>query len=488
VALTAVVAGVARPVAAALDGLLRRLPLADAPDPAFEAGVALARLLGWVDRRTNERIDVSRPGRALLAAEPRAIARLARRLPEGTVVVSGTNGKTTTTNLLALVMAEDGRRPVVNRIGANMAGGIAAVLAAAARFPGRIDGDVGVFEVDELWLERVLPDLAPRVVVLTNLFRDQLDRMGEVDQVADHWDDVFAGSADGPALVVCADDPRLARVGRNGGLVVSFGKQATGAGRSVAADVADCRGCGSPLDVGPTHIGHLGAWRCPSCGAERRTPDVEAVDVEVNDLEGSRFVVTTRAGAEDAAAPVELPLPGRFNVANAVAALAGATVFGIAPHRAAPALAAARTAFGRAERLEVDGRPVVLLLAKNPVGADELVALLAARQAVDLLVVLNDRDIDGRDVSWIWDVDIEALAPVVRTATCSGRRASDAALRLAVAGVPSEVIEVLGPVEGGLARAAARAEGELVVLANYTAMLEVRELVAELGHAPRYWA
>jgi UDP-N-acetylmuramyl tripeptide synthase len=477
----------ARPAAAALDAALRRLPLTGSSRWGFELGLAVARVLQWTDRRTDERIDVSRAGRALLVAEPRSIGRLARRLPHGTVIVSGTNGKTTTTNLLADLLTAAGHQPVVNRIGANMAGGVAAELLAAARIGGRMDGDIGVFEVDELWLDRLLPELEPRALILTNLFRDQLDRMGEVDQVAAGWEALVSGLDPSAALVVCADDPRLALVGDGRERVVRFGLTATATEVPAAADLPDCRRCASPLTVAATHIGHLGDWRCPSCGDARREPELLADAIGANQLDRSRCTIVDRSEGTEARVDVELPVPGRFNVANALAAVAGARVLGVPLATAAAGLRTAQAAFGRAERLQVQGHEVVVLLAKNPVGLDEVLSLLTERGPVDLLFLLNDRDIDGRDVSWIWDGDLESLAGSVRSVTCGGARGADIAMRLDYAGVPIEAIELVEGIEAALDRALARAEQELLVIANYTAMLDVRELVAEQGFAPRYW-
>ena len=487
----------ARSAAALLDAGLRRLPFAGVSAIRFEAALVLARALRGVDRWTNERIDVSRAGRALLVAEPRAIARLAARLPHGTGVVSGTNGKTTTTNLLAEILTAAGHRPVVNRIGANMAGGVAAELLAAARLGGRMTADIGVFEVDELWLDRVLPDLHPRLVVLTNLFRDQLDRMGEVDQVADRWEEIIAELSADSELVVCADDPRLARLGDGRRSVAWFGVTATEADLPPSADIPDCRRCGAPLVIERSHIGHLGAWHCPSCGDARRTPDLVAEAIEVVGTDRVRFIAVDRSSGTPtpASAPIELTLPGRFNAANAAAAIAGARALGVPLADAAAGLSTARAAFGRAEHMDVAGRSIVLLLAKNPVGLDEVLSLLSGRPPFDLLMLLNDRDIDGRDVSWIWDGDVEAIAGSIRSATCGGTRGADAAMRLDYAGVDPDAIELIAERTGNhdtigeaLACALTRGTDELVVIANYTAMLDLREHVAEQGFAARYWA
>jgi len=456
--------------------------------PSFEAKLVTARILRSLDRARDDRIDVSRPGRALLASAPDAIDRLATRLPRGSVVVSGTNGKTTITAMTAGIVARAGWRPVTNRVGANMAGGVAAALAEAARAGGRMAGSIGVFELDELWLGRVAPRLQPGVVVLANLFRDQLDRMGELDTITARWERMLDEMDTEATVVLCADDARVASLagGRTG--VVTFGLEDVELDRATLPSAADrprCT-CGARIALDRVLLGHLGHWHCPACGRARPRPDVYATDVRLRGLDGSSFTLHTPGGE----ASVELRVPGIYNVSNALAASAAAHALGISPALTARALDDARSVFGRAEELRVDGSRFVVLLMKNPTGADEVLRVLeheAAHGPLDLLALLNDNDLDGRDVSWIWDADFERLAGGLRRVTCAGTRAADLALRLRYAGVPADRLAVCEPVEVALGRSAAEADGNVVVLANYTAMLEVRELVAEQRFADRYW-
>ncbi|MEZ5295065.1 MAG: MurT ligase domain-containing protein [Ilumatobacteraceae bacterium] len=438
-------------------------------------------------------------GRALLTAQPDALGRLAARLEHGCALVSATNGKTTTTNLLASIVRAAGLGPVVNHVGANMPGGICAELLAGARWSAT--ADIGVFEVDELWLDHVVPPLVPRVIVLGNLFRDQLDRMGEIDRVAARWRAFVARLDTRTVLVVNADDPRVCQLTAGHSRIVHFGLDACDReAPAPGGDQATCLRCAGRFAYDGAHIAHLGRWRCTGCGDRR--PDrleVEARDVELHGTHGVSFTLDVEPvrpdgiGGGDTTGPrserIVLGLPGRFNVANAAAAAAAALAIGCTTHHVVTGLGGAKGAFGRAERLSIAGREVVQILAKNPSGLDEIVTMLvAAGRPLDLLFVLNDRDLDGRDVSWIWDADVERIAPLVMRATCGGSRAAEAAMRLDYAGVDPCAIEVVDGIAEPLSRALARARGPIHAVTNYSAMLDLRETVAEQGHAKRYWS
>jgi UDP-N-acetylmuramyl tripeptide synthase len=412
--------------------------------------------------RAGGRGATSLPGKLLLALEPHAIGRLAGELPQGSVVVSATNGKTTTTALAAAILGAAGTSTVHNVAGANMAGGVASALLERRR-----GAELGLFEVDEFWLDRVSAELRPRAIVLGNLFRDQLDRYGELETIGERWAALLQAS---PArLVANADDPLIADLGRERAGTLYFGIEdaaaATGSPLAHASDSTRCRNCGAAYLYEHVYVAHLGAYACPECGRSRPQPEVSAHDVRLDGLRGL------------------------YNVYNALAAAALATALGLAPELIATALAGAAAVFGRGERVQVDGRELSILLVKNPAGANEVLRLLGAQAGEhDVLGVLNDRIADGRDVSWIWDADFETLAPRVRHATCSGTRAAELALRLKYAGVPLDRITVTPALDEALDGALARAQGELYALPTYTAMLALRELLRGRGQVASSWA
>jgi UDP-N-acetylmuramyl tripeptide synthase len=460
------------------------------------AGLTAARVVGGLARATGRGGGTSLPGKVLTRLEPHAIELLARRLSRGSVVISATNGKTTTAAMVSAVLERTGARLVHNRAGANMVGGVASALAAAARRGGRaLDGDFGLFEVDEFWLGPVVEELEPRALLLGNLFRDQLDRYGELEIIADRWAEIVAKGH--PAqLVLNADDPLVADLGRtrttssSGGKPVYFGVEDASLalpGLQHASDSKHCRRCGHAYVYETVYLAHLGRYRCPSCGQERPRPDVTASEVELRGIRSAAFTLTVAGDAQR----VELPLPGLYNVYNALGAAALCHALGVPPADVVAGLGGVAPAFGRAETIELAGRPTSILLVKNPAGANEVLrTLILEGSQLDVFGVLNDRTADGRDVSWVWDADWELIVPHVRRMTCSGTRAAELALRLKYAGLDPQKLHVVEDLRDGLDAALADDPSPptpLYALPTYTALLELRELLAHRGQAREYW-
>ena len=446
----------------------------------------VARGVRVLSRRLGRGGGTTLPGRLLMRADPKSLQRMASRLDEGAVLVSATNGKTTTSAMVAAVLERAGRPVVHNRAGSNMGWGVATSLLDAGRAPGQL----GLFEVDEAWLPTVAEAVKPRMYLLANLFRDQLDRYGELELLADRWAELTAAeAARGARFVLNADDPLVADLGRGREGVTYFGvdddSQAIPALQH-AADSKHCRNCGHPYVYDAVYLGHMGHYRCTNCGRKRPTPSISARQVELHGMSGARVVMETPAGPLD----VSLPLPGLYNVYNAVAATALSLELGASLEHIGAALEGFAGAFGRVETIPVDGRPVSILLVKNPAGANEVLRTLTLEDGqVDLWLALNDGIADGRDVSWIWDADFELLSGRVRRATCSGTRAEEMALRLKYAGIHAE-IEVERDLGASLDAAVAAGDGDgrpLYALPTYTALLELRDLLADRGLARR-WA
>jgi UDP-N-acetylmuramyl tripeptide synthase len=456
---------------------------------ALAPKLAAARAVGVLARRAGKGGGTSLPGKVLMRLEPHAIAELAGRLERGTTVISATNGKTTTAAMAASILTGSGIPLVHNRAGANMAGGVASTLLEAARRGGAMDGELGLFEVDEFWLDRLCAELEPCAVLLSNLFRDQLDRYGELDTIADRWAGVVAALREGTALILNADDPLIADLGRERRRVRYFGVQDESMAMPEmqhASDSKHCRRCGAAYAYDAIYLGHLGRYRCPNCGRERPSPDVHASEIQLDGTRGASFLLTAPAGV----ARVKLPLPGLYNVYNALGAASLCLDLGVSLDGVVGGLEGVTAAFGRAERIEVAGVELSILLIKNPAGANEILRTLALeRGELDLLCVLNDNTADGRDVSWVWDADFELLAGRVRLATCAGTRAAELAVRLKYAGVPVERLRVVGDLPAALDAALADApSARLFALPTYTALLELRSELSERGHAPRFWA
>jgi UDP-N-acetylmuramyl tripeptide synthase len=454
-------------------------------------GLAAAKAVGALSRAARRGGGTSLPGKVLTRIEPGAIGLLAGRLPHGSVLLSATNGKTTTAAMVASVLEGRGARLVHNRAGANMAGGVASALAGAARGGGRrVEGDIGLFEVDEFWVPQLLGELRPRAVLLSNLFRDQLDRYGELETIGERWLEAVHGLPSGTALVLGADDPLIADLGRDREDVTYFGVDDDSLAMPEmqhAADSKHCRRCGHPYSYEAIYLGHLGRYACPNCGQRRPEPHVRATDVELHGIRSAAFTLEMPEGSTR----VELPLPGLYNVYNALAAAALCRALGASLTEIAAGLAAVEPAFGRAETLELRGRETSMLLIKNPAGANEVLRTLTLEGArLDVLGVLNDNIADGRDVSWVWDADWELIAPRLERMVCAGTRAAELAVRMKYAGVEPERLTVIEDLETALERALGTNTSPptpLYVLPTYTALLELQELLARRGLAQEYW-
>ena len=428
------------------------------------------------------------PGLVALTLHPGVAGEIARRLPKGTVLVTGTNGKTTTSRMLADVVRLAGWRPVHNRSGSNLARGIATALVTEASWIGSPRADGAIFEVDEASIVAVARLVRPSVLVITNLFRDQLDRYGELDTVARRMRDAAAALPPDARLVLNADDPIVNLVGEKfAGGVIRFGiddDRVAGALAQNVSDLTHCPRCRARLRYHRVVLGHEGDYRCPNCGFARPRPEIAATRVDV-DGDGTRLVLGAGEGAI-----VRVPLAGVYNAYNALAAIAAAHALGIGVDVAARAIGAFRPAFGRLERVDAEGRRLRLVLVKNPAGFNAAIgALIGAPGSVRLLTALNDLDADGRDVSWIWDADFEALAPRVDWAVVSGLRARDLALRLKYAGLAAERMSVVDGWEAAVQDMLGRSGpgDEVTVLATYTATLALRHTLAKLGYAKEFW-
>lgn len=427
------------------------------------------------------------PGKVLLRLDPGAVRSLASHLGGGTILVSATNGKTTTTRLLSGALRGAGRDVVTNAAGANLLSGVATALAEAAPTAGSQAS--GVFEVDEAALPGVAEAVRPTALLLMNLFRDQLDRHGELEAIAARWSGMLHAQQPAPRLIVCGDDPLLASLPAAGDDVIWFGIDDPSVGSAAlshASDSTSCRACGSALEYLNAWIGHIGDWRCPDCGLARPRPDVAVVDAGLDGGRGSRPLIRTPGGE----VRLHLRLPGLHNVLNATGALAAATALGVPADVAATAISAVPAAFGRAEAVSVGDRDLMVLLAKNPAGANENVRTMMLDDGEhDLLVALNDRIADGRDISWIWDVDWEPLLPRVRRLTATGERAHELALRFRYGGLPADRLHVEPDPATALdaALSALPAGGVLEVLPTYTAMHEIRAHLVARGAAGEFW-
>ncbi len=444
--------------------------------------IALARAAGRLSRLAARGGGTTLPGKILATLDPDALGILAARLPRGTALVSATNGKTTTCAMVAEILAPRVRL-AHNRAGANLVSGVASTLLEAR------DAELGLFEVDEGAFPELARQLRPRVVCLGNLFRDQLDRYGELELIAERWRATVADLDRSAKVVVNADDPLLAGLVRDREDVLTFGLDDPRVARERlphAADSKYCATCGTPYTYEAAYVGHLGDFRCPGCDARRPDLHVAAREITLRGLERSSFELVTPEGTTR----VEIGLPGLYNVYNALAAGSLALVLGASLAEVGEGLGRFRAAFGRFERIAVGDKGALLLLVKNPAGANEAIRTLLAEKPPRLAVIaLNDEIADGRDVSWIWDVDFEPLLEGLERLVVTGSRAEELALRAKYGGLAPDRIEVVRELGTALDRGLALTPsgGELVVLPTYTAMLALRRIAGERGLVRPYW-
>jgi UDP-N-acetylmuramyl tripeptide synthase len=448
----------------------------------------------WAGKATGALSRISRlgggttlPGDIARAIDPDVLRKLSRDLKHGAIVITGTNGKTTTSRLISWLLEGAGYSVVSNRAGANLIFGATAAALERAGANGRLSVDWGVFEIDEASLERAVDEIQPRAAIVLNLFRDQLDRYGELETIAKRIEAALKRLPDESRAVMNADDPRVAEIGLNlERPPLWFGLDDTSvATRELphAADARTCPRCGASLQFDAVYVGHDGVYRCPNGDFARPAPDLAATHIDLNGFESLAMGVS--------GVRIELPLGGLYNCYNALAAFAAGDALGLDPAFIADRLRTFRAAFGRQERLEAQGRGLNLVLSKNPAGFNETL-----RTAVDLaggrnfLIGLNDRRADGTDVSWIWDVDFEKLRGRAHVVVPAGNRAYDLAVRLKYAGLTAEIAT---PPETDPARALdvliqATPEGETAhLLCTYTAMLDLRAELVKRGWAKPYW-
>jgi len=446
------------------------------------AEIVAARAAGRLSRLAGAGGGTTVPGKLLWKLDPGAVDRLAARLPLGSALVSATNGKTTTAAMAAEILGARFRL-AHNRSGANLVSGVASTLLEVR------DAELGLFEVDEAALPEIATRLRPRALCLGNLFRDQLDRYGELEHVAERWRGAVRDLDPAAALVVNGDDPQVGDLaGERPGSVV-FGVDDPRRARSSlqhAADSKYCVRCGTPYEYTAAYVGHLGDYRCPACGHARPALTVRAGDIELHGLDAVSFRLVLADGPHD----VRLRVPGLYNVYNALGAAALASVLGATSEEIVAGLARFGAAFGRFERIAIGDRRLLMLLIKNPAGANEAVRTIADGGPPEHVVIaLNDGIADGRDVSWIWDVDFEPLIPGLRRLVASGERAAELALRFKYGGLDPAAIDVVPSLEQALDRGLELTTpgGELVVLPTYTAMLALRKIVSARGFVRPYW-
>ena len=441
-------------------------------------------------------------GKAAMALAPTVLADLAGQVRKATFAVCGTNGKTTTNNILCAILEAGGNKVVCNRLGANMLNGITGAYVSMSGLGGKLDADYACLEIDEASAARVFPHVHPDYLILTNLFRDQLDRYGEIDITIDLLKTAIQ-MVPYMKLIINADDPLSVYLAmKTGNPFVCYGIADTSRilpERQTSHEIREgqfCKKCGAPLQYDYYQYGQMGKYHCSACDFRRPEPQYAAIGITTEN--GVNFLVE--------GLPVKSDLRGSYSVYNLLAvwgalreeknrilfsgkhANMGEPVSGPGNRRTGTeqpdtklfneVLRTYHTQFGRNETFFIDGRSVVLNLAKNPAGFNQNIeAMLEDREPKRLVIVINDNDQDGTDVSWLWDVDFDRIRDgSIKSVAVSGIRALDMCLRLKYVEIQADVTETP---EAAIEEQLAKGQEKLYVLVNYTALFSIHRHLQE---------
>ena len=434
------------------------------------------------------------PGTVARQIDPRVLQKVAAASDARTVVVTGSNGKTTTCRMLAALAQGAGLRLTQNRAGSNLLQGVISAAVRAADLRGRMDTQLLLLEVDEATVAPVTPQVRPDTFLVTNIFRDQLDRFGELYSMARGLADVIDALPASATVVLNGDDPLVASLAPTArARRLYFGIRADGAGTQVpehAADTVRCVRCQHELSYRVVHFSHLGDYQCPACGNARPVLDVAVTAMRPSPIAGSEITVETPAGTFE----LQVPLAGIHNVYNAVAAVACAMALELPrpldPAGARRALAGLRPAFGRLEEIHAGERQVTLAFVKNPTSYNTTMREVLQRPGrKHVLAAHSNTVVDGEDFAWLWDVELEQLVPQLASLTVSGTRAEEVALRFKYAGADPTVTQVIPGRADALEAALTRipAGESLHIFAGYTPMRELRTIMQRRAWVLPFW-
>src|SRR5215208_6719856 len=373
----------------------------------LSAAIAAARAARLASRTLRRGGGSTVPGVVARRVDPGVLAKLSARLRLGSAAITGTNGKTTTTRMISRILQTAGVGAVNNSTGANLVTGVTAALVSDSNLSGKPASEMGLFEVDEASVPRVAAEARLGILAVLNQFRDQLDRYGELAYTGKVIASAFDDLPEDVSVILNADDPLVASLGRSAKKPVYYGVDEPSLDTGSLQHVADSKGCpvcGTALDYDAVYMGHVGVYDCRSCSFGRPQLAYRASRVRLDGARGADFLLSTPVGETE----VRVNLPGLYNVYNALAAATVAAEVEIGLAEISRGLRKFGGAFGRVERVRAGDREAFLLLIKNPVGFNEILrTFVASDDARYVFIAINDNHADGRDVSWLWDVDFE---------------------------------------------------------------------------------
>lgn len=420
------------------------------------------------------------PGLYALKIDPNLVKKLAVNLTRGSVIITGTNGKTTTSRLISSILEEKDKL-IHNRQGSNLLRGIASTLVAGSSIKGKLSANLGIWEVDEATLQEVLNNITPKTVILLNLFRDQLDRYGEIESIRQKWQKALATLPKSVNLIVNADDPQLSFLASQlKAKTIFFGVDDTKINLPPIENVSDirfCLSCGKKLSYSAQFTSHMGHYSCTSCGFKRPKAQIDAKNLVFNKNFSTNATFTSKNGE----IKLKLPLPGLYNVYNVLAAVSLVQHFGVSSDTYRKKIEKFLAAFGRYQTIIKNEKKVIVFLIKNPTGANEVLRTLATHKDLNLLICLNDNIADGRDVSWIWDTAWEVLSNHVISIHISGTRRWDMATRIKYANINMNINHVHENINYSISEAISNMDNNntLFILPTYTAMIKIQKLLTQ---------
>lgn len=431
---------------------------------AAKAAATASRMLG--------KNGSSTPGTIALKICPDILTRLSGDISKDIVAVWGTNGKTTTNNMILTVLENQGSTVVCNKVGSNMLSGVVAAFINYATLSGKVKADYACLEMDEAYARIILKYITPTKIVITNLFRDQMDRYGEIDTTIKYIQEAL-GKAEDSLLVLNGDDPLTASLGLEHKNTVYYGiSENLGLNLNETREGRYCRVCGNELKYEFYQYGQLGKYRCGKCGFKRPVPQYDGSNITSDD-----YVSFDVKGAH-----VDLPCKGIYNIYNALAAYAFADSCGIETKKIVDGLQKYKGQSGRMEEFTIKGKLVVFNLAKNPASFNRSISnVLAEKRTKDVVIGINDNDPDGNDVSWLWDVDFEQLKDSsVKSCTTTGIRAKDMTVRLKYCDIPEKEITTLENTKQAIMNAVNGSGERVYIVVNYTLLFSTKKVLQEL--------
>ncbi len=429
-----------------------------------------SKTAGYICKKMG-RQGVTWAGKIALKIYPPILREMAAEVRKGIFVVCGTNGKTTTNNMLCAALEAEGQKVICNHTGSNMLNGVAAAFVLGARLSGHIDADYACIEADEASTKYIFPEIKPDYMLMTNLFRDQLDRYGEIDITMNILESMIKTLPE-MKVIVNGDDALSAYLAMDSGNPCIFYGISQPVMKNETNEIREgrfCKRCGAKLEYSFYHYSQLGDYLCPGCGFKRPDLDFDAYDVKVGDR--LSFRVENRLISAD--------YKGFYNVYNILAAYAGIRSAGFLAEHFQNMLKKFNPENGRMEQFRISGTGVILNLAKNPAGFNQNIsAVMQDTSPKDVIIVINDNAQDGIDISWLWDVDFDLFREEnIRSITVSGIRCYDMRLRLKYVDISSELEE---NVENAIRKRISDGTGNLYVLVNYTALFSTRNILKRL--------